>query len=228
MAKHTAIAAVSRGLRTLLLDRMTAPVPVTVAPPDIRVVGMPGPRINLYLFQITQNAELSNQEIVGHSHLAAYGRPPLSLVLKYLMTSYSRQDDQPDSDINAQTLLGDAMRVFHDLGGRLEAQAITRPAVGVVGQPILDAALRNEFERVKVTLYPSSLEDLVRLGSAIPDPDFRRSVVYEASVVQIESRRPHRQAPPVEERRVFASVARRPLIVESYVTPAAPADPRGE
>jgi hypothetical protein len=228
MADHTAIAAVSRTLRTLLRDRMVAIVPVTLAPPDINVVGLPGPRINLYLFQITQSGDLSNQEIPGHAHPAAYGRPPLSLVLKYLMTSHSQQDNQPDSDVNAQVLLGDAMRVLHDLGGRIEAQAITRPTVGIVGQPILEAALRNEFERVKLTLYPSSLEDLIKLWSAIPDADFRRSVVYEASVVQIASRRPHRQAPPVEERRVLASIARRPFIANAYVTPAVPTDPRGE
>jgi hypothetical protein len=228
MTDHTAIAAVSRTLRTLLRDRMTAFVPVTLAPPDINVVGLPGPRINLYLFQVSQDGNLSNQEIPGHTHRAAYGRPPLSLTLKFLVTSYSQQDDQPDSDVNAQVLLGDAMRVLHDLGGRIEAQAITRPAVGIVGQPILDAALRNEFERIKLTLHPANLEELVRLWSAMPDAAFRRSVVYEASVVQIESRRPHRVAPPVEERRVFVSTARRPFVADAYVTPPLPTDPRGE
>jgi hypothetical protein len=228
MADHTAIAAVSRTLRTLLRDRMTAFVPVTLAPPDISVVGMPGPRINLYLFQIIQNGNLSNQEIPGHAHPAAYGRPPLSLMLKFLVTSYSQQDDQPDSDINAQVLLGDAMRVLHDLGGRIEAQAITRPAVGVVGQPILDAAVRNEFERIKLTLSPASLDEMIRMWSAMPNAAFRRSVVYEATVVQIESRRLHRQAPPVEQRRVFVTATRRPFVADAYVTPVLPTDPRGE
>lgn len=228
MADHTAIAAVSRTLRTLLRDRMETFVPVTLAPPDVDVAGLGGPRINLYLFQVSQNANLSNQPIPGHAHPAAYGLPPLSLLLKFLVTSYSQQEDQPDSDINAQVLLGDAMRVLHDLGGRLEAQAITRPAVGTVGAPILDAALRNEFERVKLTLHPAQLEDLVRLWSAIPDAAFRRSVVYEASVVQIESRRPHRQGPPVAQRRVFVGTMGRPFIAQAYVTPPTPGAPRGE
>lgn len=228
MADHTAIAAVSRTLRTLLLDRMSAVTSVTLAPPDISVAGVPGPRINLYLFQVRQQPELLSQEIPGHGHPASFGRPPLSLVLRYLMTSYSQQEDQPDSDINAQILLGDAMRVFHDFGGRIESQAITRPAVGVVGQPIIEPALQNEFERVKVTMDAAGLEDLVKLWSAIPEANFRRAAVYEASVVQIESRRPHRQATPVEQRRVFVSVARRPFIADAYVTPPAPADPRGE
>ena len=228
MADHTAIAAVSRTLRTLLLDRMNVMTPVTLAPPDISVAGVPGPRINLYLFQVKQQAQLLNQEIPGHGHPASYGRPPLSLVLRYLMTSYSQQEDQQDSDLNAQVLLGDAMRVFHDFGGRVESQAITRPAVGVVGQPIMEPALQNEFERVKVTLEVASLEDLVKLWSAIPEANFRRAAVYEASVIQIESRRPRRQAPPVEQRQVFVSVARRPFIAQAYVTPPAPNDPRGE
>src|SRR5262245_8534915 len=182
MAQHGAIAAVSRTLRILLRDRMTASIPVTIAPPEVDIAGIAGARINLYLFHIQQHAQLANQEIPGHGNPAAYGRPPLSLVLRYLITSYSDTEDQVDSDINAQTLLGDAMRVLHDFGGRIDALAIVRPAVGPVGEPILDPLLRNEHERVKLTLHPTSLEDIVRLWSAIPEANFRRSVVYEASV----------------------------------------------
>ncbi len=228
MADHTAIAAVSRTLRTLLRDRMSNAVTVTLAPPDISIAGAAGPRVNLYLVEVKQTGDLSNLDMPGRGHPASYGQPPLSLVLHYLMTSHSQQDDQQDSDINAQVLLGDAMRVLHDLGGRIEAQAITRPAVGIVGQPILDPALQNEFERIKLTLRPIGVDEIVKIWSAIPEANFRRSVVYEVSVVRIESGRPRRQAPPVEARRVFAHVARRPFIASAYVTPPAPNLPRGE
>ncbi len=229
MADHNAIAAVSRTLRTLLRDRLNnAAAAVTLAPPDIEPSDVQGARVNLYLFQVTHHPQLANQEIPGHAHPSEYGSPPLSLKLRYLLTSHSQSEDGADSDINAQILLGDAMSVLHDSGGRIEALAITRPSVGTVGQPILDAMLADEFERVKLTFQPAGLEELTKLWAALPEANFRRSVIYDVSVVQIESVLPKRRPQPVTERRVFASVARRPLIRDAYVTPAAPADRPGE
>ena len=66
MASHTAIAAVSRTLRTLLLDRMVVSTAVTLAPPDVDLTNVSGARVNLYLMQVIENAGLKNQEIPGH------------------------------------------------------------------------------------------------------------------------------------------------------------------
>ena len=63
MASHTAIAAVSRTLRTLLLDRMATGAEITLAPPDVEVANVNGARVNLYLMQVLENAALKNQEI---------------------------------------------------------------------------------------------------------------------------------------------------------------------
>jgi hypothetical protein len=228
MADHTAIAAVSRTLRTLLIDRMvTADTAVTIAPPDVTVTGIGGARVNLYLFQVLENAELKNQEIPGHGHPAAYGRPPLSLNLRYLLTTHSATETQPDSDLNAQTSLGDAMRVLYHFGNRIDALTITNPAAGPVGDRILDAALRNEFERVKIVLHPANLDDFTKVWSALSEENFRRSVVYEATVVQLEMAEPRPAPRPVETRRILASVRRRPVIRQVYVTPGA-GEPLGE
>jgi Pvc16 N-terminal domain len=227
MATHAAIAAVSRTLRTLLLDRMTTSAAVTLAPTDVSVSGVDGARVNLYLFHLVESPCLKNQEIPGHGHPAAYGRPPLSLDLRYLVTTHSATDDQPDSDLNAQAILGDAMRVFHFFGNRLDSLAIVNPAAGLVGDPVLDPVLREEFERVKVVLHPANLDDLTKVWSALSEENFRRSVVYEATVVQIEHDEPRPSPRPVERRRLVASVRRRPAIRQAYVTPG-PGEPIGE
>lgn len=218
MADHTAIAAVSRTLRTLLLDRMVMNAAVTLAPPDVTVAGVNGARINLYLYQVLENVCLKNQEIPGHGHPAAYGRPPLSLNLRYLLTTHGATDDQPDSDVNAQLHLGDAMRVLHDFGHQLDSLLIVNPAVGPPG-PVLDAALREEFERIKFILHPIDLDELTKVWSALSEENFRRSVVYEVTVVQIETVVPQPSPRPVETRRIFAIVRRRPMIRQVYVTP---------
>jgi hypothetical protein len=228
MATHAAVAAVSRTLRTVLLDRMVVtPVTVTIAPPDVTVTGMDGPRVNLYLFQVIENAELKNQEIPGKGYPPAYGKPPLSLNLRYLVTTHSAQETQPDADLNAQTILGDAMRVLHDFGNRVDNLTITNPAAGVVGDPILDPVLTNEFERIKLVLHPTTIDDITKLWSALSETNFRRSVIYEVTVVQIETTEPVTRPRPVETRRVFVTTLRRPVIRATYVTPP-PTSPPGE
>lgn len=229
MADHTAIAAVSRSLRTLLLDRMTNPPAVTLVPPDVTGGGITGARVNLYLYQVIENAALKNQEIPGHGHPAAYGRPPLSLNLRYLLTTYSAVETQPDADLNAQTMLGEAMRVLHHFGNQLDALTVVNPAhpTHAVGDPVLDPALRNEFERAKVVLHPLPLDDFTKIWSALSETNFRRSVAYEVTVVQIETDEPRPAPQPVETRRIMATVRRPPTIHEAYVTPP-PDEPIGE
>ena len=225
MADQTAIAAVSRTLRTLLLDRMVTAPAVTIAPPDVVITGIAGARVNLYLLHVVENAELKNQEspFTGSS----YGRPPLSLNLRYLMTTYSALETQPDADLNAQGLLGDAMRVLHDFGNRIDALTITNPAAGTVGDPILDPVLAEEFERLRLTLQPASIDDLVKIWSALPEVNFRRSVIYEVTVVQIATPAPRVLPLPVQRRRIIASLRRRPVIEAAYITPP-PGQPKGE
>jgi hypothetical protein len=220
MATHAAIAAVSRTLRTLLLDRMVIPASVSLAPPDVTVDGIDGARVNLYLMQLIENAGLKNQEIPGSGHPAAYGHPPLSLNLRYLVTTHSAMETQPDADLNAQTLLGDAMRVFNDFGNRLDNLTIVNPAAGAVGDPLLDPVLEDEFERLRIVLHPATLDDITKVWSAISATNFRRSVVYEVTVVQIETPQPRVRPQPVETRRILMTVRRQPEILDAYVTPA--------
>jgi Pvc16 N-terminal domain len=219
MSDYRAIAGVSASLRNLLRNRMEAPVDVTIAPPDVTINGVAGRRLNLYLYEIGENGALKNQEIPGHGHPSAYGHPPLSLNLRYLFTAYGDNETAADADLVAQQILGDAMRVLHDF-------AIITPNLREDDDPtrprILDPSLVGEFEQVKVTLQPTSLEDFSQIWSALPQANFRRSVAYEVSVVQIESHRPRRFPRPVGEPpaggpRVYVVPFRRPHIADIRV-----------
>jgi hypothetical protein len=225
LASHTAIAATSRTLRTLLRDRMATNAKITLAPLD---ADLAGPRINLYLMQVIENAGLKNQEIPGRGHPAAYGHPPLSLDLRYLMTTYGQLEDQEEGDLSAQTILGDAMRVLNDFGNRIDQLKIVNPVAGTPGDPILDPDLAQEFERLKVVLHPMSLDDITKVWSVASEVNFRRSVVYEVTVVQIETPAPRVRPQPVETRRIIMTVRKRPEIVDAYVSPVAPGDAIGE
>src|SRR6185503_3219574 len=154
MADFQAIGGVSATLQTLLQDRMDFPpdllpvgqtVAVTVdAPPayepDDGAAPAELPQVNLFLYRVTENAFLKNQEIPGRGG-AAYGTPPLSLELFYLLTAYGRSsagEDIGDSKL-AHHLLGSAMRVFHDFP--VITESLARHAAPVIGDPILDPRL---------------------------------------------------------------------------------------
>jgi uncharacterized protein DUF4255 len=224
MSDFRAIAGVSSTLRMLLRDRMEDTVDVTIAPPDVTVSGASERRVNLYLYQVTENGYLKNQEIPGQGHPGAYGHPPLSLDLHYLLTAYSELETAT-ADLQAQQIMGDAMRVLHDF-------AIITPDLHENDNPaeprILDPSLVGEFERIKITLQPLNLEDFSKLWTALPQANFRRSVAYQVSVVQIESQRLRRMAMPVKTRRIHITTLRRPEITTVYRTPVLPDEPIGD
>lgn len=202
MSNYAALGGVSSTLRALLRDRMEIPplpsgvttVPITVVTPD-EDDDTSTPRINLFLYRVTENGTYKNQEIPGHGHPAAYGRPPLSLDLHYLITAYgtSEETDGEFSDETvAQWLLGSAMRVLHDY------PIITEDLETSEGDPVLDVSLLGQFERVKLYLEPLSLDDVTKIWTALTLP-YRLSAAYVVSVVQIESQGPRRYPKPVGE-----------------------------
>jgi hypothetical protein len=220
MSDYKAIGAVSATLRTLLLDRMEDQKPVTIAPPGVTVTDVAGKRVNLFLYQVGENASLKNQEIPGHGHPLAYGSPPLSLNLHYLMSVLdpTEADDMTETaELEAQEILGDAMRVLHDhamLHDAMRTQRIT-PQV-----PILDALLLNQFEKVKLYLEPVELERLTDLWTSL-SASYRLSVAYQVCVVQIESRVLQPAPLPVMRRGGFVQTLRTPQITEVFRQPSA-------
>ena len=197
MTSFEAIAGVSATLRNLLRDRMSTPVSITIAPPDVTVTGITGQRANLYLYQVSENAYLKNQQVPGQGNPGSFGRPPLTLELAYLVTAYGSSADGPDADLQAQQVLGDVMQAFHDypvIGDTLHQN--DNPADPL----IMDPSLLGAYERLKLSLQPSSLDDVTKIWAALPDSAFRRSVTYRVSAIQIDSRRERRQALPVQRR----------------------------
>jgi hypothetical protein len=225
MSGFAAIGGVSATLQALLADRVEKPPEVTVDPTPIPVhVGIPPEdsddevRLNLFLYRISENPFLKNQEIPGRGQGNGYGHPPLSLNLHYLLTAYGRVGSggvttgTPVDERIAHYLLGNAMRILHDF------PVITENLLLDSGAPALHTSLRGEYEKVKLTLDPISLEDVSKVWTALDRP-YRLSAAYEVSVVQIESTNPNRHPrrvgePPPAGPRVRAVSGRRPLIRE--------------
>jgi hypothetical protein len=217
MSNFEVIRGVTVTLKQLLVDKLEiTPVTITLLPPDVAATGVKGRRVNLFLYLVEENAYLKNQEIPGQGTLSAYGHPPLSVNLHYLVTGYSESDTSNERDLPAQEALADAMRVFHDF------PILTQDIVA------LDTSLIGEFERAKISLRPASLDELTKVWGAIPAANYRCSAAYDVSVVQIESKQPRRTALPVKTRRLHAATMSHPEITSVYRTPIAPTDPKGD
>ncbi|GAF88927.1 unnamed protein product, partial [marine sediment metagenome] len=105
--------AVTETVRQLLLERMqehAALTDVTTLHPDDDDTP-DGPWVNLFLYRVTENAALKNQDLPGRGGPLSLGRPPLSLDLHYLITAMGL--DSADTR-GAQRVLGDAMVTLHD------------------------------------------------------------------------------------------------------------------
>jgi hypothetical protein len=204
MSDFRAIAAVSNSIRNLLDAEMEVQASVSIAAPDVDITGITGKRINLFLYKVDENSSLKNMDLPGHGHPGAFGRPPLSLDLHYMVTAYGGDSEE---ELETQELLGDAMRVLH--------------SHSVILGTNLDTAIRNEVEHIKLYLEPLSLEELTKVWSATTKP-IRLSVSYLVTVVQIENLQPRKfpravGEPPVGGPRVKAVTFRAPRIDEVRV-----------
>ncbi len=192
MSTYAAAGAVGVSLQRLLRDRLDVPATLPPATSIVVTVGTPPeepeaeePIVNLFLYRVSSNGALSNQQPPGRGERGAYGHPPLSLNLYYLLNTYGTTtaagSDTLQDEIVAHDLLGSAMRILNDY------PILTSAIETTGGQQVLDPDLLNASEAIKVTLDPLSLEDLSKVWTALSRP-FRPSAAYEVSVVQIDSK----------------------------------------
>jgi hypothetical protein len=140
--------------------------------------------LSVYLFRVVENAELKNGQIFP-SPAPDYRFPPLVLNFYYLITPLT------NSAVNDQLLLGRTMQVLYDHG--------------IVRGSDLHGMLATNAEELRVTLCPTSLEDVTKLWCAFLRP-FRLSVSYEVRAVIIDSERFTRMDPVVVKRLEFEPV----------------------
>jgi len=184
MSSPDALATVTATLRHLLLDAATT---VSTKPPSIARVGEVGEQINIFLYSTHYNSAFSNFPLPGEARNGENAHPPLPLVLNYLITAYGANDD----DISGQQLMGRAMSILHDhpLLGKADIEGITP-----------DSGLQRQIERVRITPYTLSLDDMTKLWTSLHSAEYRLSTGYQVSVVLIESKLTNSAPLPVLKR----------------------------
>ncbi|MCP3804200.1 DUF4255 domain-containing protein [Allokutzneria sp. A3M-2-11 16] len=143
--------------------------------------------VNLFLYQTTVDGHWRNEPFPGaRTRAGERPRPPLPLVLRYLVTPFINQGD----DLPAHELLGAAMRELHDY-----PEFSGEDLAG--GNVKSDVA--KEVESVKISPISISTDEISKLWSAF-QTQYRITVGYEVRIVLIESRRGVPAAPPVLRR----------------------------
>jgi Pvc16 N-terminal domain len=229
MSTPLAIATVTAVLQNFLQNSVTdlaavlgGNVTVSTEPPDRIDIGAASPdRINLFLFQATENQGWRN---LGLPTRSANGdrisNPSLALDLSYLLTAYG------SGPLHAEALLGQAMFVLHEM------PVFTRDAIRAVAlsppQPPLLAGLTSsqladQIEQIKIVPQVMSVEELSKIWSALQS-QYRPTAVYKASVVLIESRKSIRPTLPVRARNLAVVPFAQPVI-DRLQSQAADGDP---
>ena len=189
---------VTRAMRMLLHSQLVQVSPsavVTLLPPGDRLPEVSG--VNLYLYRVTESPYTRNEPWRGDRTTPPSDRPALGLQLFYLLTPLSTRPDDASFTLgdDAHTMLGVAMSV-------LQANPVLNNThiPGFDADAVLPDFLRNSYEQIKVTLMPTSIEDLSKIWAAINQP-YRLSVAYELSLVEITPTAP----PPVNGGIVYAT-----------------------
>ncbi|MGY6275045.1 DUF4255 domain-containing protein [Methylomonas sp. MgM2] len=174
------------------------------------LVGIDTVSVYLYLYQVTPNSALRNDDLPNRS---ADGRlvrkPQTALDLHYLIAFYG-----DDSELEPQRMLGAVVR---DINAR---SVLTREQIrkGIEGIDYLDSSnLADATELVKFTQTVFSLEEASKLWSILLQTKHALSVTYQGSVVLIESDETPQQALPVSERGVSGIPFSKPDIKEVRV-----------
>lgn len=170
---YQAIGKVTKLLREYLDNKTHLLVTVGRPEPGSNGGGQGGPRLNLFLYEALFDPSLKNVPLDEGQ------KPPLWLVLKYLITAF---DDSGHSDtFQAHELLGQGLRALQELGF-LSLSSITLPA------DIL-AALKDNPEVLKVTFDEASSELVSKLMQG-SDEKYRFSMAFQVRPVMIATGTP--------------------------------------
>lgn len=173
MSNAKAVAAVTLALQWLL-QRGAVPK-VTTLPPDLAAKDNAVPRVNLFLFHSQTSAAWVNADYPGSLYGGETGRPPLPLVLSYLVTALDGATPAQDLE-----MLAEAMLLLHD-------NAILPP--DEVQKALDGSDFATQIERVRITPQPLPVEEISKLWMVFQAP-YRLSVAYEVNVVLLRSRVP--------------------------------------
>lgn len=179
---YTGVHDVTKALQRLIHSQIkvaSANAVVTLLPPGEDLPDALG--VNLYLYRVLENPATRNEPWRGERNGAPpTDSPALGLQLYYLLTPLgSKPEDTSLDGDTAHTMLGLAMLALHEHPILNDTHIVDFDA-----DVELPASILNSYEKVKLYLVPTDLDELSKIWSTINKP-YRLSAVYEASLVEL-------------------------------------------
>jgi len=200
MSNYLSIATVTASLRNYLLQALPAEIAsatATAVRPDAESSALPGVGVNIYLYQLNYNNALTQHTWPNRSSAGLLQvRPGVGLELQYVLSFYG-----DEATLEPQRVLG---AVVH----RLNTQPILDPELirSTVSDPffpyLAGSDLAEAPERVRLTPLSFSAEEMTKFWSGFEGTNARMSLLYNASVVFVESQTQTQRALPVYQRNI--------------------------
>ncbi len=217
MSNYLAISTVTVAIRQLLFQEISAeirdiPFTVTSNPPDTLIDQPPANRINIFLYNVTRNAGYGNLFLPARSNTTGelIQRQQIGLNLYYLLTVYAANND----DLLTHRLLASAMRVLDEkpiLNRQIIGDAIN--SVLLADDNVTATDLADQIDTVKLNFYNPSFDEIAKLWSSLFQTHYRLSLVYEATLVLLDSKQ---QQPkpiiPVQARQIYVAPFKQSII----------------
>lgn len=211
MSNPWAIAAVTAVMRHALRQQLDAAASggiihdadVVALPPDRVQIGTDQPsRLNLFLYEITHNAALSNDRLpVRGSDRTLANIPQLALKLRYLLIACGAVD------FENEILLALGLQTFNKtpVFSRQTLRTVLDPSLpegsGIPPQAFREqaVAVAEQFELLKVTPVLLPYDEMSKIWTGLQSP-YRPSLVFEVTAVIVEEPTPVSRALPVLRR----------------------------
>lgn len=179
MSDYSVIADVGQTLKELLWENIKVDNkihPDIIASEGEITLSLPGEtqgtsttKLSLYLYRITENPFLKNQEIQNNDP-GKIKYTPLGIDLFYLLTAECGNCKMD------HTLLGKVIQVFHD-----------NPVVR--GSILKGDSLGGSSEQLRLLFYPLPFEEILQLWQSFSEKSFKLSICYQVTPIKIDSTR---------------------------------------
>lgn len=201
MSNYLAIATVTAALYDILSQNAqdaVAGARVTMdRPSDMENDRSGRPRINLYLYQVAPNAAWRNADLpTRRNNGGIVHAPQTAMNLQYLLTFFG-----DETQFVPQRLLGKTVSTLHSypMLTRQEINGAVRGLVDAGQEYMMESNLADQIEQIKFSPLSMDMEELSGFWSALYQVPYSLSVMYEASVVLIESQDTPRPVLPVRQ-----------------------------
>jgi hypothetical protein len=148
--------------------------------------------LNLHLYHAVEDPSKRNEFAMDAQGAFPIKETPLPLILYYVLTAHSQDDDPPDI-AGQQRLMGLAMKTFHDFPAFGDRLQLPSPPANVV-QTVFDPAMQGAGNKIEIVPRQLTPEESINFWSAALNHTARLTAYYEVRSTLLPADEPEARA----------------------------------